>query len=495
MNHILGKTLVLLRLLAILPLCAPVSAAEVRTAFLGRGTRFETPVHTVETRIEGPTVLVTGGIHGNEPAGAAAAEHIRHWPITRGRLVVLPRVNVPAFKAQQRRIPGVDKAEGDLNRNFPKRDDKDGQPRGELAGLVWEFVGDLKPDWLFDLHESSRRFAEKKGGCANTVIAHGRGEAVPMSEYLTAAFNETVSEEPDRFVRLIGKGDTHLATAASGHFGTESIILETLTAGQPLSARTRQHRFLVREALVRLGMLDEAFGGEVLTAPDRENDQTIRVALYDAGGTGGNGVRSLTKLLSDRDRYTLVHVGPAEMTQAVLRQFDVVVFPGGSGSRQGAAIQESGRAAVREFVENGGGYVGICAGAYLCLNHFSWALGIVDGKTVSPKWRRGKAVLDVEFTPEGEEILRPTSKVLGIRYHNGPIIEPAEIDAIPDYRVLAYFRAEVAENDSPKGVMIDSPAILASEFGRGRVVALSPHAEGSENEEIVENAIRHASGE
>ena len=478
----------------LLSLTAPLLAAETRKEILGAGTRFATPVYRIESGVDGPTVLLTGGIHGNEPSGAAAAEQIRHWPITRGILVVIPRVNVPALEANQRRIPGVDKSEGDLNRNFPKRNDKDGEPRGELAALVWEFAGKLKPDWHFDLHESTRRYCEKKGGCANTVIAHGRGDAVPLSRRVADAINETIPAEKDRFVRLTGKGDTYLATGLSGHFGTESLILETLSKGRPLSKRTREHRTLVRHALEYLEMLDKDFQGTRVTSEDREADKTIRVALYDAKGTGGKGVPSITRLLSDRAQYTLVHVGPAEMTDAVLGQFDVVVFPGGTGSGQAKAIGEGGRAAVRRFVRNGGGYVGICAGAYLCLNRFSWSLGIVDGKTVSPKWKRGKAMLEVAFTPKGTELLDPADKTIKLRYHNGPVIEPAELATLPDYRVLASFQTEVAENDTPKGVMVGAPAILAADFGKGRIVALSPHAEGGENERIVENAVRYVGG-
>ena len=48
-----------------------------------------------------------------------------------------------------------------------------------------------------------------------------------------------------------------------------------------------------------------------------------------------------------------------------LAQFDLVVFPGGSGSRQAAALEQEGRGAVWRFVEAGGGYLGVCVGAYL----------------------------------------------------------------------------------------------------------------------------------
>ena len=61
--------------------------------------------------MDGPIVAVTGGIHGNEPSGARAAEQIRHWPIERGKLIVVPRVNTAALELNQRRIPHAPKGQ------------------------------------------------------------------------------------------------------------------------------------------------------------------------------------------------------------------------------------------------------------------------------------------------------------------------------------------------------------------------------------------------
>ena len=65
---------------------------------LAKGTKWETPFYVRVNGQDGPTVVITGGIHGNEPAGARAAEQIRHWPITCGRLVVIPQANIPGLR-------------------------------------------------------------------------------------------------------------------------------------------------------------------------------------------------------------------------------------------------------------------------------------------------------------------------------------------------------------------------------------------------------------
>ena len=56
---------------------------------------------------------------------------------------------------------------------------------------------------------------------------------------------------------------------------------------------------------------------------------------------------------------------PIQFTDAVLKDFDVVIVPGGSATSQAKRLGPSGCDALVRFVENGGGYVGVCAGAFL----------------------------------------------------------------------------------------------------------------------------------
>jgi glutamine amidotransferase-like uncharacterized protein len=189
-----------------------------------------------------------------------------------------------------------------------------------------------------------------------------------------------------------------------------------------------------------------------------------------------------------------VQVGPEEIRGGALQQFDLVIFTGGSGSRQAAALEEEGRRQVRSFVESGGGYLGICAGSYLACDGFSWGLKVLDAKTVSPKWQRGRGSVLMELTDEGRKILGERQTV-EVRYHNGPILMPNASDLLSDYRPLAHFRTEVAENGTPKGVMVGSPAIVAGACGRGRVLCISPHPEQSAGlEDLVPRAVRWLAG-
>jgi len=108
--------------------CAPGGVQGVEgkrtSGLLAAGTQWANPYYIVDSGAPGPTLLVTGGVHGNEPAGYRAAEQIRHWSIERGRLIVLPRINVSGIESNSRWISGEDKSTRNVNRNFPKS----GQP-------------------------------------------------------------------------------------------------------------------------------------------------------------------------------------------------------------------------------------------------------------------------------------------------------------------------------------------------------------------------------
>ncbi len=76
---------------------------------------------------------------------------------------------------------------------------------------------------------------------------------------------------------------------------------------------------------------------------------------------------------------------------------------------------------------------------------------------------------------------------------HGPILLPAHASDLPEFLPLATFRTEVAEHGTPKGVMIGLPAIVASRFGKGRILCFSPHPDQTKGlEGFVRQGVRWA---
>jgi uncharacterized protein len=83
---------------------------------------------------DGPTVLLSAGVHGDEYEGQVLLRRLVHTlepPALRGRLIILPSLNLPAARAARRTSP-IDAA--NMNRAFPG--DPDGGPTAQLAFYV-----------------------------------------------------------------------------------------------------------------------------------------------------------------------------------------------------------------------------------------------------------------------------------------------------------------------------------------------------------------------
>lgn len=164
--------------------------AEKQSAWLdiaprADGRNWRLPLLTVIGAEDGPTLLVLAGVHGDEYEGIAAIPQVYSavkTPLLRGRLVMAPVCNMPAYEALQRSSP-IDGL--NLARVFP------GAVDGTITRqIAWWLSRKLLPhaDFLIDLHT---------GGIAYelpTLIGyvHDGGELGQASRKAAAAFGAPV---------------------------------------------------------------------------------------------------------------------------------------------------------------------------------------------------------------------------------------------------------------------------------------------------------------
>ncbi len=477
---------------------ASIQPQTATSGTLGAGTTWETPWYVIDSGHDGPTVLITGGVHGNEPAGYRAAEQIRDWPISRGKLVVMPQINRLGLAANIRWSPDHrnDRQRRDLNRSFPTSEREDALT--EHTRAIWEFITRHQPDWVFDLHEGFDFHRLNANSVGSSVIAFP--DQRDFAKRIQQAVNADV--DPQRRFDLLAKSGPSvgsLARACHEQLGAVSFIFETTFKDQPLSLRTRQHRRMVSTALQSIGVISEDCVDRL--APQATSGITS-VALFD--DSGANEAKVM-KVLEGRPELLVRQVGRYDMRPGVLDQFDVLVFPGGSGSKQGNAIGPAGRDHVRQFIRDGGGVVGICAGAYLCSSHYSWSLNLMNaavfnttveipGKGRKSMWYRGPATdVDVELSERASRVLG-VSGTQSIQYQNGPFLSPGDNDSLPEYETWAYFRTENGIYEPQKNTMVGAPAIVFARYGEGRILAISPHFESTPGQAgVIPRAIAHVS--
>lgn len=225
-------------------------------------------------------------------------------------------------------------------------------------------------------------------------------------------------------------------------------------------------------------------------APGPIGGKKIRVALFlDRGANPRDILRESLEAAPD---ISLTVVDGEDLREGWLRDFDLLIVPGGSAKRESMSMKEEGRKEVRDFVGRGGLYIGICAGCYLLTEAKPTDLGLLPLDTVDkPHWQRGKGVLPIELTPMGNEIFGTKERIIEVLYHNGPVVDASHVTPASDFIPLGYYRSELVERGGKRGLMNGAPAMFFGRFGKGLVIGISPHPEANIHQVYMEmNAIR-----
>jgi uncharacterized protein len=128
------------------------------------------PVHVWRGTEPGPTVYISGAVHGDEVNGTGLIRSLivdKPFQLKAGALIMVPVVNMLGFERHERYLPD----RRDLNRCFP------GSSRGSLASrmakvILNEIVG--RSDYGIDLHTAALRrtnFPNVRADMNNPVLA------------------------------------------------------------------------------------------------------------------------------------------------------------------------------------------------------------------------------------------------------------------------------------------------------------------------------------
>jgi len=200
--------------------------------------------------------------------------------------------------------------------------------------------------------------------------------------------------------------------------------------------------------------------------------------VFDAPGQG-NLVQQATKMLHQTggEVFTVTSEG---IMDGVLNGFNAVVFPGGIASWTGLRKWNTNFAhAIRYFVAAGGGYLGVCAGAYIAGKKPAVGFSLYCNRTLAladiwthlpPLISTIKEYIEAQsqyltvmlkITSEDHLIVRGhLGEIVEVTYTSGPImVGPGEL-----VTPLAFFED-------------GNVAALATTFGMGRVVLCSVHPE------------------
>jgi hypothetical protein len=199
----------------------------------------------------GPTALVQAGIHGDEIAGVHALQELLEEGITpaRGRLIVIPVMNPPAYRVRTRFV-----AEGlDLNRQFPG-DAGAARYEPRLAHTFMQLVLEERPALVATLHESNRRYDPAVVPSFGQTLVYGVDPVPPELVDVVAALNTAIRGPEERWDTLyypVATSSTEVIVAATGCLG---VCVETWM-GFEERRRIDLQKEVVLRLLDRLGVL------------------------------------------------------------------------------------------------------------------------------------------------------------------------------------------------------------------------------------------------
>ena len=184
-------------------------------------------------------------------------------------------------------------------------------------------------------------------------------------------------------------------------------------------------------------------------------------------------------------------VTAAEVTRGILDEYALLYVPGGWASNKIKALGDAGAEKIRQFVRDGGTYVGICGGAGLATNE---GLGLVDIKRVPTRRRvpsfSGAIRLSLRDDPLWNGIDEPVFCAWWPSQFD--VGEKVEILARYGEALPGAFSSDVNVSDAlaaggwkeleehyginlDPGRMIDEPAVVRSSYGRGTVLLSLAH--------------------
>lgn len=210
---------------------------------LAPNTKYATEMYIISSGVPGPTVLITGGVHGNEKAGYMAADQVKNTRISKGTLLVIPYANKLADNNNSRAIKG----EKDLNRAFPTS--KSSQPSYPLARAIYDVARQYKVNWVMDMHEGYGYSASGSSSVGQSLIYYPGSACTTMAKKILSTVNAGINVSSHRFKALRYPVAGSLARSTAQYLGANSFIFETCTRD---SLKTRiNNQLLAADTLLR----------------------------------------------------------------------------------------------------------------------------------------------------------------------------------------------------------------------------------------------------
>lgn len=211
-------------------------------------------------------------------------------------------------------------------------------------------------------------------------------------------------------------------------------------------------------------------------------ETAIKVGVFDGHGGAQTCVWETVEAIKIDPEMEVRLITTSDIANGCLDSLDAIIIPGGGGSRQYLNLGHENHERIRNFISQGGGAVGICAGAYLFSSTPNYASIAINGAQAIDieHDNRGHGLAKFTLTTEGKSIFpelaqRDTNFVV---YYEGPVFIEAS-DTI-NYNSFATMESDVhQEGNAPANMTNAKPFFIGNNYGKGKVFSTIAHPEAT----------------
>ena len=225
----------------------------------------------------------------------------------------------------------------------------------------------------------------------------------------------------------------------------------------------------------------------VISSKVNSGNSNVEVLIYNGTGAMESSVDGIGECLNESNNnnmssHKFEYATTSVINSTTLSGYNVLIMPGGEAIDY-FDNDEIDNASIKQFVSEGNGYIGICAGAYAGSNYVNgdfpgWGLA-PDVNTSTESY---EGVLTISATSSGTKLLNGT--LTDIYMDTGPAMTTDN-----NQIVMATF----ADNNTG---YVNYPAIIGDTYGNGRVILSGPHPEmNPQNPQLLTNMLLWASKE
>jgi hypothetical protein len=146
-------------------------------------TAYELNIYKIYGKKPGKTLMLIGGIQGNEPGGFTSADLYADMSLAQGNLIVVPRANFYSIILNQRG------PNGDMNRKFTHEDSASSM-EDKIVTILKKLISES--DYLLNLHDGSGYFYPEYINKWRNPMRFGQSIIADCQEYRVPGKNKTL---------------------------------------------------------------------------------------------------------------------------------------------------------------------------------------------------------------------------------------------------------------------------------------------------------------